>query len=51
MIAAPNVDAVELRKFDALAHQYWDVRGPLRTLHSLNVLRAAYVAARADARA
>jgi 2-polyprenyl-6-hydroxyphenyl methylase/3-demethylubiquinone-9 3-methyltransferase len=47
MIAAPNVDAVELRKFDALAHQYWDVHGPLHTLHSLNVPRSAYVAGRA----
>ncbi|MGB8692765.1 MAG: bifunctional 2-polyprenyl-6-hydroxyphenol methylase/3-demethylubiquinol 3-O-methyltransferase UbiG [Steroidobacteraceae bacterium] len=47
MIAAPNVDAVELSKFDALAHQYWDAHGPLHTLHSLNVPRTAYVAGRA----
>ena len=48
MIAVPNVDAVELSKFDALAHQYWDARGPLHTLHSLNVPRTAYVAGRAQ---
>ena len=47
MITAPNVDAVELSKFDALAHQYWDAHGPLHTLHSLNVPRSAYVAGRA----
>jgi 2-polyprenyl-6-hydroxyphenyl methylase / 3-demethylubiquinone-9 3-methyltransferase len=46
MQAAPNVDAAELRKFDALAHQYWDPAGPLHTLHSLNGPRAAYVAGR-----
>jgi 2-polyprenyl-6-hydroxyphenyl methylase/3-demethylubiquinone-9 3-methyltransferase len=46
MSAAPNVDAAELAKFDALAHQYWDASGPLRTLHSLNPVRAGFVAAR-----
>src|SRR5260221_1746592 len=47
MSVALNVDAAELAKFDALAHQYWDSSGPLRTLHSLNPVRAAFVAARA----
>ena len=47
MPAAPNADAGELRKFDALAHQYWDPAGPLHTLHSLNGPRTAYIAARA----
>ncbi len=46
MSAALNVDAAELAKFDALAHQYWDASGPLRTLHSLNPVRASFVAAR-----
>jgi 2-polyprenyl-6-hydroxyphenyl methylase/3-demethylubiquinone-9 3-methyltransferase len=46
MSAALNVDAAELAKFDALAHQYWDAAGPLRTLHSLNPVRAGFVAAR-----
>ena len=46
MSAALNVDAAELAKFDALAHQYWDASGPLRTLHSLNPVRAGFVAAR-----
>ncbi len=44
---ATNIDSAELAKFEALAHQYWDAAGPLHTLHALNPLRAAYVAARA----
>lgn len=47
MIAATNIDTTELAKFEALAHQYWDAAGPLHTLHTLNPLRAAFVAARA----
>jgi 2-polyprenyl-6-hydroxyphenyl methylase/3-demethylubiquinone-9 3-methyltransferase len=46
MGAAANLDAVELAKFDGLAHQYWDGAGPLHTLHSLNPVRTAFVAAR-----
>jgi 2-polyprenyl-6-hydroxyphenyl methylase/3-demethylubiquinone-9 3-methyltransferase len=46
MSAALNVDAAELAKFEALAHQYWDASGPLRTLHVLNPVRAAFIAAR-----
>ena len=48
MPPAANVDAAELRKFDALAHQYWDPSGPLHTLHSMNAARAAYIAGRAN---
>jgi 2-polyprenyl-6-hydroxyphenyl methylase / 3-demethylubiquinone-9 3-methyltransferase len=47
MSAATNIDTAELAKFDELAHQYWDPSGPLHTLHTLNPLRAAFVAARA----
>ena len=46
MPAAPNVDAAELRKFDALAHQYWDPSGSLHTLHAMNGPRAVYIAGR-----
>ena len=46
MSAAPNVDAAELRKFDALAHQYWDPAGSLHTLHAMNGPRTAYIAGR-----
>lgn len=41
-----NADAAELAKFASLAHQYWDPRGPLRTLHALNPVRTAYAASR-----
>lgn len=47
MIVASNIDSGELAKFETLAHQYWDASGPLHTLHALNPLRAAFVAARA----
>lgn len=47
MSVATNTDSGELAKFEALAHQYWDPSGPLHTLHTLNPLRAAFVAARA----
>jgi len=47
MPAAPNVDAAELRKFDALAHQYWDPSGSLHTLHAMNGPRVSYIAGRA----
>jgi 2-polyprenyl-6-hydroxyphenyl methylase/3-demethylubiquinone-9 3-methyltransferase len=46
MIVASNIDSGELAKFEAQAHQYWDVAGPLHTLHTLNPLRTAFVAAR-----
>ena len=46
MSAVSNIDSAELTKFDAVAHQYWDVGGPLHTLHSINPVRAAFIAAR-----
>jgi 2-polyprenyl-6-hydroxyphenyl methylase/3-demethylubiquinone-9 3-methyltransferase len=48
MDAATNLDLSELAKFEGLAHQYWDSAGPLHTLHSLNPVRAAFVAARVN---
>jgi len=47
MGAAANLDTAELAKFESLAHQYWDAAGPLHTLHSLNPVRSAFIAARA----
>ena len=46
MSAVSNIDNAELTKFDAVAHQYWDAAGPLHTLHSINPVRAAFIAAR-----
>ena len=39
-----NVDPAETAKFDAHAGQWWDTRGPLRTLHEINPVRLAWVA-------
>lgn len=47
MQAAPNADAAELAKFDALAHSFWDRHGPFRTLHDIEPARIGYVASRA----
>ena len=47
MGTAANLDTAELAKFESVAHQYWDAAGPLHTLHSLNPVRTAFVAARA----
>jgi 2-polyprenyl-6-hydroxyphenyl methylase/3-demethylubiquinone-9 3-methyltransferase len=46
-----NADTGELEKFAALADQWWDPQGPLRTLHELNPLRLDYIAQRAQLRA
>lgn len=38
-----NRDTAEIEKFAALAHQWWDEDGELRTLHQLNPLRLAWI--------
>lgn len=38
-----NQDAAEIAQFDALASQWWDVHGPLWTLHAINPLRMDFV--------
>jgi 2-polyprenyl-6-hydroxyphenyl methylase/3-demethylubiquinone-9 3-methyltransferase len=38
-----NVDPAELRKFEALAHRWWDPNGESRPLHDLNPVRLGYV--------
>ena len=38
-----NRDTAEIDKFAALAHQWWDENGELRTLHQLNTLRLAWI--------
>lgn len=42
---ASSMDA-EVRKFDALAHEFWDPRGAFHPLHALNPVRFDYVAQR-----
>jgi len=46
MSEALHADPAELVKFEALAHQYWDAKGPLHTLHALNPVRAAFISTR-----
>src|ERR1700691_174817 len=45
--AAPNADAAELAKFDAIAAGFWDPEGEFRPLHLLNPLRTQFIGARA----
>src|SRR5579863_10063112 len=45
--SAPTMDA-EVRKFDALAHEFWDPRGAFRPLHVLNPVRTDYLARRCE---
>jgi 2-polyprenyl-6-hydroxyphenyl methylase/3-demethylubiquinone-9 3-methyltransferase len=41
-----NVDPVELAKFSALAHRWWDPTGDFKPLHDINPLRLDYIARR-----
>ncbi len=44
MAGAPmNADPAELRKFEAIAHEWWDPDGPSRPLHELNPVRIEYL--------
>ena len=38
-----NVDPAEIQKFDDLADQWWDLKGPFKPLHDLNPLRLAFI--------
>ena len=40
----------EIARFDALAAQWWDRRGPMRPLHEMNPARVAWIDARIRAR-
>jgi 2-polyprenyl-6-hydroxyphenyl methylase/3-demethylubiquinone-9 3-methyltransferase len=42
-----NADPLELEKFGALAHRWWDPQGEFRPLHEINPLRLGWIAARA----
>jgi len=42
-----NVDSSELAKFASRAAEWWDPRGPFRTLHDINALRLDYIMERA----
>jgi 2-polyprenyl-6-hydroxyphenyl methylase/3-demethylubiquinone-9 3-methyltransferase len=38
-----NIDNEEKKKFDALGHEWWNVRGNFRPLHEINPARTAYI--------
>ncbi len=46
-----NFDQVELDKFGALAHRWWDPDGPQKALHALNPVRLDYVKRRTELKA
>ena len=39
-----NVDAAELKKFDAMAASWWDPEGDFKPLHDLNPVRMQFIA-------
>ncbi len=43
-----NVDQAEIRKFEALAHRWWDPEGDFRPLHDINPVRLDFIAERAS---
>ena len=43
-----NVDAPEIKKFDALAHRWWDPNGDFKPLHDINPARLEYISQRTD---
>jgi 2-polyprenyl-6-hydroxyphenyl methylase/3-demethylubiquinone-9 3-methyltransferase len=45
--AQPAAIDAEVRKFDALAHEFWDPRGAFHPLHTFNPVRLEYIATRA----
>jgi 2-polyprenyl-6-hydroxyphenyl methylase/3-demethylubiquinone-9 3-methyltransferase len=42
-----NADSVEVNRFEALAHRFWDPRGEFKPLHILNPVRAQFIVDRA----
>jgi 2-polyprenyl-6-hydroxyphenyl methylase / 3-demethylubiquinone-9 3-methyltransferase len=45
--SAPTIDQNEVAQFSRLSSQWWDVRGPMATLHKFNPVRLAYIRDRA----
>lgn len=39
----PNVDQLEIEKFSALAHRWWDPSSEFKPLHDINPLRLGYI--------
>ena len=47
---ASSIDTAEVERFDRLAADWWDVRGPMAALHKFNPVRLAYIRDQAAAR-
>ena len=43
----PNIDPVELEKFESLAHRWWDKDGEFKPLHDINDVRLKFITDRA----
>ena len=43
MTASTTVDPAEVARFDRLARDWWDPKGPMRPLHRLNPVRLQYI--------
>ena len=43
-----NINDAEIRKFDELAHKWWDTDGEFRALHDLNQLRLDFILQRSN---
>ncbi len=43
MATADNVDLAEIKKFEDLAHQWWDPQSEFKPLHDINPLRLNYI--------
>ncbi len=41
--SSSTVDPEEVARFDRLAREWWDPKGPMRALHRLNPVRLAYI--------
>jgi 2-polyprenyl-3-methyl-5-hydroxy-6-metoxy-1,4-benzoquinol methylase len=39
-----NADPAEVARFSELAEKWWDVRGPMAALHSMNPVRIRWIA-------
>ena len=44
----PHVDQEQIKKFNALAEEWWKPNGKFRTLHDINPLRVQYIADRVN---
>nr|CAA6824585.1 MAG: 3-demethylubiquinone-9 3-methyltransferase (EC [uncultured Thiotrichaceae bacterium] len=48
--STPNVDPNEIRKFEEIAHRWWDMDSEFKPLHDINPLRLNYIDNRAAIR-